>query len=569
VSATLDLFSSPASRAAAALAAAPPSLRDYQVAAVEATRRELETNRGTLILLATGLGKTQCAAELIRTWPGRACFIAHRQELITQAARRIRQFTGEDPDIEKADDRASASGTRPVVASIQSLARESRIQRFPKDAFSLIVIDEVHHGTSATYRAVIDYFPDAKLVGLTATPDRLDGEALGQILDSVAYRMELGDAIREGLLAPVRMRVVKVDAIDFSQIRTVAGELHQGDLDAIMAREEALHGVARPTVELTGNRPTIVFTTSIDNAVRLAEIIDRYAGRTAATVVHSKLSDVDRAEAFRLYESGERQFLVNVGVTCEGYDYPPTSCVVLGRPTKSRALVTQMVGRGTRGGPKFPIPGKEDCLVIDFTGANEQHDVMHVVDALAGDVTDEEAKLIKAQVERATAPLSIDEARQLAEEARRRAEEQAAAQRRQRDLIKAKVAYRDFDPNPYVALGVRRDFLHEKYGYAAASDAQKSFIRRALGKHADKVQVIEKLGKLEASRLIAEIQRRRDRNLCTLPQLYALKKQGIDAGKFSFAQASRVMDALSKNNWKPLGQEEIRRVLQEPKGGAA
>lgn len=556
MSATLDMFAPPPR---SRLREAPPPLRDYQVAAVEAVRRELAEHRGTLVLLATGLGKTQCAAELIRTWPGRACFIAHRSELIKQAARRIEQFVGEEPEIEKAEDRAGLHGTRPVVASIQSLAREGRLTRFPKDAFSLIVVDEVHHGVSATYRAVIDYFSGAKIVGLTATPDRLDGEALGQILDSVASRYELNEAIADGWLAPVKMRAVKVDGIDFSSIKTVAGDFHQGDLDALMAREESLHGVAKPAVDLAGNRPTIVFTTSIENARRLAEIIDRYAGRQAAVAVDSKQDDVECQRNYQLFESGERQFLVNVGKATEGYDHPPTSCVVMGRPTKSRALAVQMIGRGTRGGPLCPIPGKDDCLVIDFTGATEQHDVMGAVDALAGDVSDEEAKAIKRAVASSPTPLSIDEARQLAAEAQRKAEEAAESSRQRRALIKAQVAYREFDPNPYVNLGIRRDYLHERYGYAPATEKQLGYLRKAMGKNAE--QLPQGLGKQEASRLIGAIAKRRDAGLCTMSQLYALKKRGIDATSFSFTAASRVLDAQSKDWKRPLTPAQVQAIV--------
>lgn len=533
----------------------PPTLRDYQQAAVEGVHRELKESRGTLVLMATGLGKTQVASELIRTWPGRTCFIAHREKLIEQAANRIEQFIGCRPNIEKAAQRASVAGDVPVVASIQSLAREARLERFPRDAFSLIVVDEVHHGVSATYRAVLDYFTGAKLVGLTATPDRLDGAALGQILDSVAYRYELNQAIEDGWLAPIRMRAVRVDGIDFSNVKTNRGDFNQTDLDALMAREENLHGIAKPAVELSGDRSTIIFTTSIDNAHRMAEIIDRYTGRASAVSIDSKMDSLERDENLRLYESGERQFLINVGIATEGYDHPPTSCVVMGRPTKSRALFVQMLGRGTRGGRRWPIEGKEDCLVIDFVGSSEDHEIVTATDALAGDVSDEEARLIKSEVEKAEQEISIDEARQLAKERQRKVEEEAERQRQKRAHVKARVAYRDFDPNPYVSLGVRRDFLHEKYGYASATDNQLATLRKMTGKHAKDLPA--NLGKLEASRLIGKMVDRRKRGLCTYPQMAALEKRGISAKEMKFDAARRVLDGLARNGWKPLTQDQI------------
>lgn len=546
---------------AAPPAAAPP-LRDYQIAAVAAVERELAEHRGTLVLCATGTGKTQIAAELIRRHRGRACFIAHRTELIDQAARRIEQFCGVWPQIEKADSYASPGDGLPVVASIQSLARESRVSRFRPGEFSLVIVDEVHHATSATYRAVIDHFASAKIVGLTATPDRLDGEALGAVLDSVAYRYDLADAIRGGWLAPVRMRTVRIDGIDFSKIHTVAGDLNQGELDAVMAREEALHGVARPAVELSGARPTIVFTTSIENARRLAEIIDRYVGTESAVSVDSTLRYDERRAAFRLFESGARRVLVNVGLTTEGYDHPPTACIVLGRPTKSRALVTQMIGRGTRGGRLAPIPGKGDLLVIDFVGSTERHDIMGAVDALGGEMPDAEARLIKAAVLASDQEISIDDARRLAEERARKLAEQAAAHKRSR--VKADVRYSAWDNNPFVALGVRRDYLHERYGYAAATDKQVEMLRKALGKHADSLP--QGLGKTEASRMIGTIVGRREKRLCTLPQMYALQKRGIDAARLSFVVASSVLNALSKNNWMPLPAGQLAALVERQPG---
>ena len=531
---------------------APPPLRDYQVTAVESVRRELKDNRGTLVLLATGLGKTQIACEIIRTWPGRCCFIAHRAELIDQAARRIEQFTGRPPEIEMATDRANVGGSAPVVASIQSLARERRIQRFAKDAFSLIVVDEVHHATAATYRAVLEYFDTAKVVGLTATADRLDGEAIGQVLDSVAHRYELPDAIRDGWLAPIKMRTIKIDSIDFSHLKTVAGDFAKGELDVVMAREEALHGVAKPAWELSGDRPTIVFTTSIDNARRLAEILDRYAGgKRVATYVDSTLDKQKREENLKLFESGERRFLVNVGIATEGYDHPPTSCVVLGRPTKSRALMVQMIGRGTRGGPRCPVEGKDDLLVIDFVGATGRFDLVNAVDALAGEESEEDAALIKAVIQKADKPMSFEEARAIVDERRRKERETEDARRTRRGDIKARVEYRAFDPNPFVQLGVKRDYLHERYGWAAATDKQMATIVKMSGKGA---VIPPNLGKMEAGKLLTALIGRMNAGKCTLPQLRVLNKQGINGDQYSMPQASAVIDAIAKGGWRRIEQ---------------
>ena len=558
---SLDLFGGAAAPTVDLYAGADvalPPLREYQQRAVDAVRVEHESVDGTLVLLATGTGKTQIAAELIRTEPGRCCFIAHRGELIKQAAKRIEQFTGIYPQIEQAQNRAGTYDNSTVVASIQTLSRESRISRFDPNEFSLIVIDEVHHATSATYRAVIEYFSGAKIVGLTATPDRLDGQALGQIMGSVAYRYDLMDAIDDGWLAPIKMRTVQVDGVDFSKVKTVAGDFNQGDLDAVMSREESLHGVAKPTVELAGDRPTIVFTTSIDNAHRLAEVIDRYAGREAAVAIDSKLPPEQRAENMRLYESGERQFLVNVGIATEGYDHPPTACIALARPTKSRAMYVQMLGRGTRGGANFPIEGKHDCLALDFQGMSGQHDIITAVDALGGDISEEEAHLLKDELERAESSMSIEEAKEKAAATMLKMQERIDAEKQKRAHIQGRVTYRDYDPNPYVALNAKRDYLHERYGHAAATDAQMAALRKMTGKNANALP--ENLGKQEASRLLGKMVERSKKGMCTFNQMAALKKRGVAAENFTFQGASRVLDGIAKNGWKPLAPDVVARL---------
>jgi superfamily II DNA/RNA helicase len=318
-----------------------------------------------------------------------------------------------------------------------------------------------------------------------------------------------------------------------------------------MSREEALHGVAQPAVELSGDRPTIVFTTSIANAHRLAEIVDRYAGRRAAVAIDSTLPPEARKQVLRQFETGERQFLINVGIATEGYDHPPTSCIVLGRPTQSRALMTQMIGRGTRGGPNRPIAGKTDCLVIDFVGATERHDMAAPADALAGDVSDDERDELREIVREAKEPMSIDEAKAKATERRKLQEERDEIERQKRKEIKATVKYAAWDANPYVSLGVKRDYMAERYGYAPATQAQMVTLQGMVG---DKnwSSVPPNLSKSEASRLIGKFVDRRKAGLCSYKQLAVLKKRGIDADKFSFRGASKVIDALAQNNWRSL-----------------
>jgi len=537
-------------------------LRPYQEEAVAGVERELEENRGTLALLATGLGKTQIACEIIRRQRGRCLFVAHRDELIQQAATRIEQIVGGWPDIEKADSRALAQGDNHVVASIQTISRPGRLERFDPGEFDLIVVDEVHHGTAKTYRRVLNYFEGAKILGLTATPDRADKEALGQILDSVAYQYEINDAIGDGWLCPIKMRSVHVESLDFSKVHTVAGDFNQGELDTVMALEENLHAVAAPAVECAGDRKTLVFTTSVHNAQRLAEIIDRYTSPGRACVVHGKTPTDERRAILKRFSRGEHQYFVNVGIATEGYDEPGIACVVMGRPTKSRSLYVQMLGRGTRGGPRCPVPGKQDLLVLDFVGNAGRHDIVCTADVLGGKLGDRQLELAKEIVRKADRPMSMDEATELAKkkeeaERKRRAEE---AQRKKRQGITADVQYSIAEPNPYVSLGVRRDHLYSRYGYAQASEKMHAGLGKWMKKYASDLPV--DISQHEGRRLLQAFAARAKRKLCTYSQMRALGKRGYDARQWSFKQASSVLSMLAANGWRRPADGRVERILR-------
>lgn len=545
------------------------ALRPYQEEAVTQIEEELLKHRGTLVLMATGLGKTQVACEIIRRHAGRCLFIAHRDELIQQAARRVDEFVGGYPEIEKAQDQARSDGNNHVIASIQTISRPGRLERFDPDGFGLIVVDEVHHATAKSYRKVLDHFASAKILGLTATPDRLDGEALGRVLDSVAYQYEINDAIRDGWLCPIKMRSIHVDSLDFSNVRTVAGDFNQGELDALMALEENLHAVAKPAVECAGERKTLIFTTSVHNAERLAEIVDRYTSEGKACVVSGKTEKELRRETLRKFHRGEHQFFCNVGIATEGYDEPALACVVMGRPTKSRSLYTQMIGRGTRGGPKCAVPGKTDLLVLDFVGNSGKHDIVCTADVLGGKLSDQELEYAKKAVQNADCEMSIEEAIEKAQE-RARAEadrklELEEAARKKREGIKAEVRYKVVDPNPYVSLGVRRDYLYSKYGYNEASENMRSGLGKWMKKHAKDLP--EDLSQHEARRLLKKFAERAKKGLCSYPQMRVLQKFGYDARGWTFGEASGVMNLLSQNGWRRPPDTAVDAIVHEREPG--
>lgn len=522
------------------------TLRDYQLEAVGAVEKEFNECRGTLVILPTGAGKTQVACELIRRNSGRCLFLAHRDELIQQASKRIEQFTGTWPDIEQSSIKADRTGYNHVVASIQTLSRKKRLERFDPDEFDLIVIDEVHHATATTYRRIIDYF-NGKILGITATPDRLDKASLGQVVDSVAYRYIINDAISDGWLCNVVTRIVRVSSMDFSGVRIRAGDLDQSELDKIMALEENLHAVAKPTVECAGDRKTIVFTTSVAHAERLAEIIDRYAGKKSAFVVHGETPKESRRKLLNEFHRGEWQFFVNVQIATEGYDEPGVSCISVARPTKSRALYSQMIGRGLRGGRQCPVDGKQDCLILDFTGNSGKHDLASAVDALGGNASPKEIERAKKIIEKSNKPESIDEAIEKAKNEFERARELSEKSKQRRKDIVGEVSYQVSDLNPFAVFKVKRDYLTEKYGMAPATERQVAAIHKWMGKHAKKAP--RNLSKHEASKMLQKFADRREKGLATYPQVVCLTRKGVDASNWSFHQASSAISWFASNGW--------------------
>lgn len=297
----------------------------------------------------------------------------------------------------------------------------------PRD-FGLVVVDEAHHATSPTYRRCIDWYrqnPECKVLGVTATPDRADEEALGQVFESVAYEYGVLDAINNGWLVPVEQQMVTVGSLDFSQIRTTAGDLNQGDLAEVMEQERNLQGIAVPTVEICKERRAIVFAATVQQAERLAEIVNRYRPDRAAWLC-GKTDKDDRRRMLADFKAGRLQYVVNVGVLTEGFDDAGVQVVVMARPTKSRALYAQMAGRGTR--PAEEIAGllgdmpaaaerraairassKPSCLVVDFAGNAGRHKLCTSADILGGSISDDVVAEVSRRVREGGKPVDMAE----------------------------------------------------------------------------------------------------------------------------------------------------------------
>lgn len=413
-------------------------LRDYQEEAATGVFRAWEDSVSTLAVLPTGLGKTVLFAEIVRRMHergARAMVLAHREELILQAADKIRRVTGLEAQIEMGEYKVQPYfGELPpiVVSTVQTHCAGGdgggRMSKFDPQDFGLVVIDEAHHATSPTYRRCIDWYrqnSDCKVLGVTATPDRADEEALGQVFESVAYEYGVLDAINNGWLVPVEQQMVTVGSLDFSAVRTTAGDLDQGDLAVVMEQERNLQGIAAPTVEICGERRAIVFATTVAQAERLAEIINRHRPGRAAWLC-GKTDKDDRRRMLADFRAGRLQFVVNVGVLTEGFDDAGVEVVVMARPTKSRALYAQMAGRGTR--PAEEIAGrlgdvptaaercamirassKPRCLIVDFCGNAGRHKLCCTADILGGNVDDDVVAEVKRRVRENGKPVDMTE----------------------------------------------------------------------------------------------------------------------------------------------------------------
>lgn len=350
-------------------------LRDYQIEAldnlIDAERRG---TRRALTVHPTGSGKTVTFSAMIQHLERPTLVLVHRDELIKQTTEKLSWIA---PDLTVGVVKAERNelGCDVTVASVQTLARAKRREQIKKDAFGLTVADEAHHASAPTWMATLDYFgclgPDSDVLtaGFTATPSR-EGSRLGVWDEVTAYR-SIRQMILEGWLCPVFSQVVNT-AADFSEVKTRSGDLLASMISEEMERTESVTQIAEAYAKYASDRKGIAFLSSVDLAFSLAAEL-RKVGITAEPV----WGDMDyelRQLVLKRLRSGETQVVTNCGVLTEGFDEPSVSCIVVARPTKSKSLYIQMVGRGLR-----RMPGKKDCMILDIVGVSERQDLVALV----------------------------------------------------------------------------------------------------------------------------------------------------------------------------------------------
>jgi superfamily II DNA or RNA helicase len=544
-------------------------LRPYQGLAVDCIFEEWKTNDSTLLVLPTGCGKTQVFSECIRRiHPGRSLVLAHRSELIHQAVKRI-ESAGIECSIEMAELRASSSfwnRTPCVVSSIQTQVHGdgARLTRFKPEDFDLVVIDEAHHATAASYRKVVDYYrqnPKLRILGVTATPDRADEQALGEVFKTVAFDYEILDAIHDGWLVPITQQMVEIEGLDFSHIRTTCGDLNGADLAQVMEQEKNLQGIASASIAIIGTRRTIVFAASVKQAEILCDIFNRYQPDMAAWVCGKTPKD-DREQMLRKFNDGQIQVMVNVGVLTEGFDSPAVEVIVQARPTKSRCLYSQMIGRATR-----PLPGTVDgdgkelpetrrehiaasskpvCLVVDFAGNAGRHKLVTTADILGGKSSEEAIERAKKKATASGKPedmaaLIDEEEQNLKEEDEERKRREAA---RKAHLIgKARFSVKTINPFDLWDMTPARE-----RGWDAGkhlSEKQTALLLK---------QGIDPAGMpyAQAKQVLNQLFYRWSAKLATLKQCNTVKRfyPETDTAHLTMANATKMIDAVAQNGWK-------------------
>lgn len=515
-------------------------LRPYQIQAKDAVLSEWsEGHRKTLLVLPTGTGKTVVFAKVVEDRVnngGRALVLAHRGELLSQAADKIMVASGMECALEKAESTSLGSNMPVTVGSVQSLAQPKRLARFPKNYFTDIVVDEAHHCLSDSYQRVLAHFPEANILGVTATPDRGDMKNLGQFFDSKAYEYTMPQAIKDGYLCPIKAQMIPLE-LDISGVKVTSGDFSSGEIGS--ALEPYLDQIAREMTHYCQGRKTVVFLPLIHTSQKFCEILNSYGLRAAEVNGNSE----DREEVLRDFEAGRYDVLCNSMLLTEGWDCPAVDCVVVLRPTKVRSLYQQMVGRGMR-----LFPGKEHLLLLDFLWMSERHDLCRP-SALISKDADIAKKIDQKMMDSGDGIDLIDAEEQaerdvLAEREEALAKELAEMRKRKRKLV---------DPLQY-ALSIAAEDL---VGYvptfawemAPPSARQLDFLEKR-GIFAESV---ENMGK--ASLLIDRLVRRQEEGLATPKQIRCLERYGFrQVGTWSFEAASKLITRLAANNWRiPYG----------------
>lgn len=515
-------------------------LRPYQQEAKNSVFEQWEKLNKTLVVLPTGCGKTivfaKVAEECVRRRK-RVLILAHRGELLEQASDKILKATGLRCAVEKAEETCLGSWYQITVGSVQSLQREKRLAQFDPDYFGAIIIDEAHHCITDGYQKILQHFPDAKVLGVTATPDRGDMRNLGEYFESLAYEYTLPKAIKERYLSPIKALTIPLQ-LDLSGVSMQAGDFKAGEIAT--ALDPYLYQIADEMEKYCQDRKTVVFLPLVKTSQKFRDILNEKGFQAAEVNGESK----DRAEVLEDFDHDKYNVLCNSMLLTEGWDCPSVDCVVVLRPTKVRSLYSQMVGRGTR-----LNPGKEDLLLLDFLWHTERHELCHPANLICE--SEEVARKMTENLEKeAGCPIDLEEAEKQASEDVVAQREEALAQklaemkRRKKKLV---------DPLQF-EMSIQAENLSgyvPTFGWEMSppTDKQKATLEK-LGILPDE---IDNQGK--ASKLLERLDKRREEGLTTPKQIRFLESRGFEhVGTWQFETAKKLIDRIAANGWRiPAG----------------
>ena len=435
-----------------------------------------------------------------------------------------------------------------TVGSVQSLCQERRLSQFPQNYYSSIIVDEAHHCLSDSYQRVLEHFPEADVLGVTATPDRGDMRSLGRYFDSQAYEYTMTQAIREGYLCPIKAQMIPLK-LDISEVGVSNGDYNVGEIGH--ALEPYLRQIAQEIAEHYSDRKTVVFLPLIHISQTFCDLLNEM-GMPAAEV---NGNSADRADILRDFENGRYAVLCNSMLLTEGWDCPAVDCIVVLRPTKVRSLYQQMVGRGMR-----LYPGKTELILLDFLWMTERHDLCRPSSLISKDEN------IAARIDRQVmdSPFGVDimEAEEEAERNVLEEREQALARQlaemrnRQRKLV---------DPLQYAMSIAAEDLANYEptFVWEMGPPTQKQL--QFLEKRGIYAESVENMGK--ASLLIDRLIKRQDEGLSTPKQIRCLERYGFrQVGTWTFNQAGAMISRLAANNWHiPFGMnvQRLQTVKEE------
>lgn len=512
-------------------------LRPYQEEArVKVQQEWKEGRKRTLLVLPTGCGKTIVFSKIIedRVKMGeRVLVLAHRSELLEQASDKLMTATGLGTALEKAENTSIGSWFRVVVGSVQTMQREKRLSQFPPNHFDTIVIDEAHHAISDGYQRVLEHFGEANVLGVTATPDRGDMRNLGSYFDSLAYEYPLVDAIKSGYLSKITAITIPLE-LDLSTVSQQGGDFKASEIGT--ALDPYLEQIADEMVKQCKNRKTVVFLPLVKTSQKFRDILNEKGFRAAEVNGESK----DRAEILEDFDKDKYNVLCNSMLLTEGWDCPTVDCVVVLRPTKVRALYSQMVGRGTR-----LAPGKENLLLLDFLWHTERHELCRPAHLIASS-PEVAKKMTENMAEDTEVEFSLLDAEEqaskdvVAEREEALAKQLAEQRRKKRKLV---------DPLQF-EMSIQAEDLADyvpSFGWEMAPPSEKQL--KALEKFGIYTEEIGNAGK--AGKLLDRLNKRKDSGLTTPKQIRLLEGRGFrNVGMWKFEDASNLINRIAASGWR-------------------